>query len=117
MLTMERHEEVLDFLYIQFEIDAPLFSPILHRVYEDLAEKQRFDILASTRYYGGMMFYFVANNKTTVLLDYFLLGERVNAAADVVRLHSLVHTDFECDISASDESVVDNFLKFYEHEV
>lgn len=113
MFTTERHAEVLDLIYVQFELDAPELRQFLHRVYEDLSSRGKFDILASTRFYGGMVFYFVSNERTIELLDYFCVNDRTDAAADVVRLHSLVHTDFKCNKKASNESLINEFKKFY----
>lgn len=108
-----RHKEVLDFIYVQYKEDSPHLQEPLHLVYEDLAERDTFEVLESTRYYSGMVFYFVSNNRASVLLDYFRTRDRKEAMADVVRLHSLLHADFKYDTNVTDGNLVKSFEKFY----
>lgn len=93
ILSNDRHEEILDLMYTQFEEDSSELTPVVERVYNDLAERKNFDLLTSTRYYGGMVFYLIANKRTSELVEYYNDNERADDVAEVVKLHALVHKE------------------------
>jgi len=105
-----RHEDVLDIIHVQFEIDAPDFIRVSHQVYEDIMTRDMYDILKSTRHYGGMIFYYVRNQKTSTVFSFFVQNGRIEDAADIVRLHALINSDFECSES-SNEGVIKEFIE------
>jgi len=110
-----RHKEVVDFIYHQYSEDSLDLQQPLHLVYEDLAERNAFEVLESTRYYPGMIFYFVSNNRTSLLLEYFESRGMKESMVDVVRLHSLLHDEFKLDNDAnvSAENMLKTFKTFY----
>jgi len=107
-----RHEDVLDLIYLQFKLDAPDFIRVSHQVYEDIMSRGSYDVLKSTRYYGGMIFYYVTNQQTSTVFTSFVKNGRIDDAADVVRLHALINSDFECSDGSNDD-IIKKFINHY----
>jgi len=113
-----KHEDVLDLLYTHLvQIDAPEHLEMLHRVYEDIGQRKGFDVLSSTKYYGGMVWYFVVNKRSSELIDHYYSSKRLPHAANMVRLHALAHDELKCDIESDDKTLLDYFVKFYKHSL
>jgi len=91
ILKHDRHEEILDFIYTHFEEDSEDAITLLHKVYDNLGLTNNFELLLSTRYYGGLMYYFVSSGRTSELIEYFDEKERTDDAEDIEKLHMLVH--------------------------
>lgn len=105
-----QHGHVLDFINIQCEPDSPDYIRVTHSVYEDIAKREAFDVLKSTRYYGGMIFYFVNNRKTTEIFGSFIRNGLYDDAADIVRLHSLIHNDSQFQDN-DNASIIQEYVK------
>ncbi|XP_057303930.1 28S ribosomal protein S22, mitochondrial-like [Hydractinia symbiolongicarpus] len=100
-----RHEDILDFINIQCEPDAPDYIRVHERVYDDLEQRQMYHLLDSTRHYGGMVFYYVTRKKTNTLLGYYIRQNRISDGVDLIKLHLLVNADtsFKPDILQGEE--------------
>lgn len=110
VLDRLRHEHVLDFINIQCEVDTPDYIRVTHSVYEDIANREAFKILKSTRYYGGMVFYYVTNNKTSHIFSSFIRNGLFDDAADILRLHSLIYQDSHYVDNISNEHIIQHYI-------
>lgn len=88
-----RHKDILDFINIQCEPDAPDYLRVHECVYDDLEQRQMYHLLDSTRHYGGMVFYYVTRKKTNTLLGYYIRQNRISDGVDLIKLHLLVNAD------------------------
>jgi len=109
MFNEGRHCQVLDFINVQWQVDAPDYQRVLNAVYEDLAVREAFHHLKSTRYYGGMVFYFVTNKKTLNVFSSLVQSGDIDDAADIVRLHSLIDS-LSLPIHLSNKELVREFI-------
>ncbi|XP_065061109.1 small ribosomal subunit protein mS22-like [Rhopilema esculentum] len=90
-----RHADVLDLVSIQCPDDSPDYLRVHRRTYHDLEEREAYSLLESTRHYGGMVYYFVTQKRAKALILRLVREDRLDDAADVVRLHHVLHPDTE----------------------
>nr|XP_058968608.1 small ribosomal subunit protein mS22-like [Pocillopora verrucosa] len=95
VFQQNRHEDVLDLACVQFEPDSADYIRVHHRTYEDLLTHKKFEILRSTRHYGGLLYYLAKQQKLNELLDNMMDREQWDDCIDVVRLHLLCHPGSE----------------------
>jgi len=94
----------LDRACVQFEPDDEYFIGVTHRVYDHIREKQAFDVLRSTRHFGPMSLYFAVTKKGDELVLFFLTTNRLEEAADFVKLLHIVHPDSRSAELVTEES-------------
>lgn len=92
VFTQLNHENLLDYIHFQFSLDSPDYIRVLHSVYDDIAERKSYNLLRHTRYFGGLAFYHVQKQGTANIFEYFVTQGEIGVAADIVRLHSIVHS-------------------------
>ncbi|KAF2348602.1 Ribosomal protein S22 mitochondrial, partial [Trinorchestia longiramus] len=112
ILEREEYEFVLDRACEQFEPDDPAYQSTVAHVYEAVDEKQLYDKLLSTRYYGPMLFFFVWHKKIDNYLAYHLRNGRLDTAGEAVRLYCLVHQ--KSDVALSSSPDLDNAITLVE---
>ncbi|XP_077998156.1 small ribosomal subunit protein mS22-like [Glandiceps talaboti] len=91
VLLEERHEGLLDFCCVQFEPDDPNFIRVHHRTYENLNKTGKFDILRSTRHFGGMAFYFAKRKRIDGLLKDMMQRDLIEDSCDLIKLYHLLN--------------------------
>ncbi|KAK2090410.1 28S ribosomal protein S22, mitochondrial, partial [Saguinus oedipus] len=68
MYSQDRHVDVLNLCFAQFEPDSAEYIKVHHQTYKDIDEHGKYDLLRSTRYFGGMVWYFINNKRIDGLL-------------------------------------------------
>ncbi|XP_038605814.1 28S ribosomal protein S22, mitochondrial [Tachyglossus aculeatus] len=93
VFSQDRHEDVLNLCVAQFEPDSGEYIKVHHQTYEDIEKRSKYDLLRSTRHFGGMVWYLV--NKKTIdgLLIDQIQRDLVDDASSLVRLYHLLHPD------------------------
>ena len=75
----------------RFEPNDPEFLRITHRAYEHISESRQFDALASTRFYGPLLFYLVWFRKCDNLIAHLLDSSRLQDCVQVATLYGIVN--------------------------
>ncbi|XP_022793485.1 28S ribosomal protein S22, mitochondrial-like [Stylophora pistillata] len=91
VFQQNRHEDVLDLACVQFEPDSADYIRIHHRTYEDLLKSKKYDILRSTRHYGGLLYYLATQQKINQLLNDMMDMEQWDDCVDLAKLYILCH--------------------------
>ncbi|XP_033107714.1 28S ribosomal protein S22, mitochondrial-like [Anneissia japonica] len=91
--TSDRHEELLDLTCVQFEPDDKNFIRVHKSVYEDIGNTWKYDLLRSTRHFGGMAYYFTLNKRIDGLLTDMIERDLIEDAIELVCLFLLLHPD------------------------
>jgi len=101
MMKEKKYQYVLDRACCQFEPDDPDYVRSTRRVYSAVDSAQDYDTLWSTRHFGPMAFYLVWHHQVDGLLAHMLETEKLQDAADLVGLYTIVHPDSECAAAVS----------------
>ncbi|XP_006900411.1 PREDICTED: 28S ribosomal protein S22, mitochondrial-like [Elephantulus edwardii] len=91
MYRQDRHADVLNLCVAQFEPDSAEYIKVHHRTYEDIDAQGKYDLLRSTRFFGGMVWYFVNKKKIDGLLIDQIQRDLVDDAISLVQLYHMVH--------------------------
>ncbi|XP_056420516.1 28S ribosomal protein S22, mitochondrial isoform X2 [Hyla sarda] len=92
----DRHEELLNRCLVQFEPDAADYIRIRNQTFEDLDRQEKYDLLRSTRHFGGMVWHLCSQKKIDGLLVDMLQRDLLEDAVSLVRLYHMVHPDTTC---------------------
>ncbi|XP_023368835.1 28S ribosomal protein S22, mitochondrial isoform X2 [Otolemur garnettii] len=68
MYSQDRHVDILNLCVAQFEPDSSEYIKVHHQTYEDIDKHGKYDLLRSTRHFGGMAWYFVNKKNIDGLL-------------------------------------------------
>ncbi|XP_030729231.1 small ribosomal subunit protein mS22 isoform X2 [Globicephala melas] len=93
MYSQDRHADVLNLCVAQFEPDSAEYIKIHHQTYEDIDKYGKYDVLRSTRHFGGMAWYFVNKKKIDGLLIDQIQRDLVDDATSLVQLYHILHPD------------------------
>ncbi|KAL2096241.1 hypothetical protein ACEWY4_008389 [Coilia grayii] len=100
-LSEGRHEEVLRRSLVQFEPDAAEYKRVQRLVYEDVERRGSFDLLRSTRFFGGLVWFLTNGKRIDALLLDMLHRDLVEDAVCLVRLFHLLHPQSDSAQQAS----------------
>ncbi|KAJ8667489.1 hypothetical protein QAD02_009152 [Eretmocerus hayati] len=103
-------EFVLDRACIQFEPDSPDFKRVSRAVYEKVNAEMLFDKLRSTRHYGSLVFYLAWNKNIDDLLLENVITERLEDAALVIKLYSILNPSDGVKMGTTDIETMQNYL-------
>ncbi|XP_008150884.2 28S ribosomal protein S22, mitochondrial isoform X1 [Eptesicus fuscus] len=93
MYSQDRHADVLNLCVAQFEPDSADYIKVHHQTYEDIDKHGKYDLLRSTRHFGGMAWYFVNKKKIDGLLIDQIQRDLVDDATSLVQLYHILHPD------------------------
>ncbi|XP_060623903.2 small ribosomal subunit protein mS22 [Anolis sagrei] len=105
IFLQNRHEELLNLCVVQFEPDSPDYIRIHHRTYEDIDKHGKYDILRSTRHFGGMVWYLVNKKRTDGLLIDMLQRDLLDDAVSLVTLYHILHPDCQSAKEAQEQDI------------
>ncbi|CAM4556870.1 hypothetical protein PO909_002713 [Leuciscus waleckii] len=91
----DKHEDVLNQCVAQFEPDSAEFKNVLMLTYEDIEKHGKYDVLRSTRFFGGLAWHLVNGRRIDGLLVDMLQRDLMPDAVRLVRLLHLVHPQSE----------------------
>ncbi|XP_013361714.1 PREDICTED: 28S ribosomal protein S22, mitochondrial isoform X2 [Chinchilla lanigera] len=93
MYSQDRHADVLNLCIAQFEPDSAEYIKVHHQTYEDIDKHGKYDLLRSTRHFGGMAWYFVNKKKIDGLLIDQIQRDLTDDATGLVQLYHMLHPD------------------------
>ncbi|XP_073530533.1 small ribosomal subunit protein mS22 [Phyllobates terribilis] len=96
LFQQDRHEELLNRCLVQFEPDAADYIRIRNQTFEDVDRQGKYDLLRSTRHFGGMVWHLCSEKKVDGLLVDMLQRDLLEDAVSLVRLYHMVHPDTAC---------------------
>ncbi|KAJ8256330.1 hypothetical protein COCON_G00184820 [Conger conger] len=110
----DRHEDILDLCLVQFEPDSSQYIKVHLATYEDIEKQGKYDLLRSTRHFGGMVWHLVNSRRTDGLLIDMLQRELVQDAASLVSLFHMVHPQSESATEAREQQATGlDLIKVY----
>ncbi|XP_047450210.1 28S ribosomal protein S22, mitochondrial [Mugil cephalus] len=114
VFSEDRHEDVLNFCLVQFEPDSSDYIRVHKATYEDLDKHGKYDLLRSTRHFGGMTWYLVKARRVDGLIVDMLKKELFQDAVSLVSLFHMVHPNSEsAQEAASQQATGIDLLKIY----
>ncbi|NWI88185.1 RT22 protein, partial [Pitta sordida] len=93
VFQQDRHEDLLNMCIAQFEPDSPDYIRVHHRTYDDIDKHGKFDLLRSTRHFGGMVWYLVNRRRTDGLLVDMINRDLLEDATSLVTLYHMLHPE------------------------
>ncbi|KAE8604704.1 hypothetical protein XENTR_v10014799 [Xenopus tropicalis] len=96
LFKQDRHEELLNRCLVQFDPDSAEYIRVHHHTYEDVELHGKYDLLRSTRHFGGMAWYLCCRKKIDGLLIDMIQRDMLDDAINLVRLYHMLHPDSEC---------------------
>ncbi|NWX85271.1 RT22 protein, partial [Nothoprocta ornata] len=93
VFQQDRHEDILNMCIAQFEPDSPDYIRVHHRTYDDIEKHAKYDLLRSTRHFGGMVWYLVNRKKTDGLLIDMLHRDLLDDTTSLITLYHMLHPD------------------------
>ncbi|CAH3038876.1 unnamed protein product [Porites lobata] len=91
VFQQNRHEDVLDLTVVQFEPDSAAYIRVHQKTYEDIVLSNKFDLLRSTRHFGGLVYYLVKAQRIMELIEDMMARDLWEDCVEVVKLHHLLH--------------------------
>ncbi|XP_008301497.1 28S ribosomal protein S22, mitochondrial-like [Stegastes partitus] len=114
VFSQDRHEDVLDLCLVQFEPDSSEYIRVHAATYEDLDKHGKYDLLRSTRHFGGMTWYLVNARRVDGLVVDMLTRQLFQDAVSLVSLFHMVHPHSESAQEAASQQAADtDLLKIY----
>ncbi|TKS81405.1 28S ribosomal protein S22, mitochondrial [Collichthys lucidus] len=114
VFSQDRHEDVLDLCLVQFEPDSSEYIRIHAATYENLDKHGKYDLLRSTRHFGGMTWYLLNARRVDGLIVDMLKKELFQDAISLVSLFNMVHPHSEsAQEAASQRASGTDLLKIY----
>lgn len=114
VFSQDRHEDVLDLCLVQFEPDSSEYIRVHAATYEDLDKHSKYDLLRSTRHFGGMAWYLLNARRVDGLIVDMVKRELLQDAVSLVSLFHMVHPHSEsAQEAASQQATGTDLLKIY----
>ncbi|NXC18051.1 RT22 protein, partial [Corythaeola cristata] len=93
VFKQDRHEDILNMCIAQFEPDSADYIRVHHRTYDDIEKHAKYDLLRSTRHFGGMVWYLVNRKKTDGLLIDMINRDLLDDATSLITLYFFFHPE------------------------
>ncbi|KAF0030678.1 hypothetical protein F2P81_017409 [Scophthalmus maximus] len=114
VFSQDRHEDVLNLCLVQFEPDSAEYIKIHTATYEDVDKHGKYELLHSTRHFGGLAWYLVNARRGDGLMVDMLKRELFQDAVSLVSLFHMVHPHSEsAQEAASQQATGTDLLKIY----
>ncbi|KAJ7393225.1 28S ribosomal protein S22, mitochondrial [Desmophyllum pertusum] len=69
VFEQNRHEDILDLACVQFEPDSADYIRVHQQTYEDIFANKKFDVLRSTRHFGGLVYCLTKQQRIVEIMD------------------------------------------------
>ncbi|XP_063051708.1 28S ribosomal protein S22, mitochondrial isoform X1 [Engraulis encrasicolus] len=112
-LSEGRHEEILKRNLVQFEPDSAEYKRVCVQVYEDVERNGSYDLLRSTRFFAGLVWFLGNNKRIDALLLDMLQRDLLEDAVCLVRLFLLLHPNSQSATRADTHTTGLELLKVY----
>ncbi|XP_040561828.1 28S ribosomal protein S22, mitochondrial isoform X3 [Gallus gallus] len=93
VFQQDRHEDILNMCIAQFEPDSADYIRVHHRTYDDIEKHAKYDLLRSTRHFGGMVWYLVNRKRTDGLLIDMISRDLLDDATCLITLYHMLHPE------------------------
>lgn len=114
VFSQDRHEDVLNLCLVQFEPDSSEYIRVHAATYEDIDKHSKYELLRSTRHFGGMAWYLVNARRVDGLVVDMLKRELIQDAVSLVSLFHMIHPHSESAQEASSQQATGtDLLKIY----
>ncbi|XP_042270776.1 28S ribosomal protein S22, mitochondrial [Thunnus maccoyii] len=114
VFSQDRHEDVLNLCLVQFEPDSSEYIRVHAATYEDIDKHSKYELLRSTRHFGGMAWYLVNARRVDGLVVDMLKRELIQDAVSLVSLFHMIHPHSEsAQEAASQQATGTDLLKIY----
>lgn len=114
VFSQDRHKDALDLCLVQFEPDSSDYIRVHAATYEDLDKHGKYDLLRSTRHFGGMAWYLVNAHRVDGLIVDMLKRELLQDAVSLVSLFHMLHPHSgSAQEAASQQATGTDLLKIY----
>ncbi|XP_075956317.1 small ribosomal subunit protein mS22 [Anarhichas minor] len=114
VFSQDRHEDVLDLCLVQFEPDSSDYIRVHAATYEDLDKHGKYELLRSTRHFGGLAWYLLSARRADGLIVDMLKRELLQDAVSLVSLFHAVHPHSEsAQEAAGQQAAGADLLKIY----
>ncbi|XP_053165519.1 28S ribosomal protein S22, mitochondrial isoform X2 [Hemicordylus capensis] len=105
VFLQDHHEKLLNLCLVQFEPDSPDYIRVHHRTYEDIDKHGKYDLLRSTRHFGGMVWYLVNRKRIDGLLIDMIQRDLIDDATSLVTLYHMVHPTCQSAKEAQEQDI------------
>ncbi|XP_019359217.1 PREDICTED: 28S ribosomal protein S22, mitochondrial isoform X2 [Gavialis gangeticus] len=105
VLRQDRHEDALNLCIAQFEPDSADYIRIHHQIYDDIDKTAKYDLLRSTRHFGGMVWYLVNKKTTDGLLMDMIQRDLLDDATSLIRLYHMLHPECQSAKAAKEQEL------------
>ncbi|XP_074402902.1 small ribosomal subunit protein mS22 [Zonotrichia albicollis] len=105
VFQQDRHEDVLNMCIAQFEPDSPDYIRVHHRTYEDIEKHGKYDLLRSTRHFGGMVWYLLSRKKADGLLIDMINRDLLDDATSLITLYHMLHPECQSAKEAKEQKL------------
>lgn len=107
------HEYLLGRALVQFEPDNPQYIRITRTIYEHIDSHRKFDVLESTRFMGGLIFFLASQKKADNFLMHLLQNNRMDGVTDLLQLHYTLHPERSEEFQKASEEGEIAAVKYY----
>ncbi|XP_017503966.2 small ribosomal subunit protein mS22 isoform X1 [Manis javanica] len=104
MYSQDRYADVLNLCVAQFEPDSAEYIKVHHQTYEDIDKHGKYDLLRSTRHFGGMAWYFVNKKKIDGLLIDQIKRDLVDDATSLIQLYHILYPEGQSAQEAKEQA-------------
>ncbi|XP_061492729.1 small ribosomal subunit protein mS22 isoform X2 [Rhineura floridana] len=105
VFLQDRHEDLLNHCLVQFEPDSSDYIRVHHQTYDDIDKQGKYDVLRSTRHFGGMVWYLVNRKMIDGLLIDMIQRDLLEDAVSLVTLYHILHPDCQSAREAQDQDI------------
>ncbi|XP_053316158.1 28S ribosomal protein S22, mitochondrial [Spea bombifrons] len=96
LFQQDRHEELLNRCVVQFDPDSSEYIRVHQQTYENIEQHGKYDLLRSTRHFGGMAWHLCCRQKIDGLLIDVIQRDLLEDAVCLIRLYHMLHPDTQC---------------------
>ncbi|XP_051874278.1 28S ribosomal protein S22, mitochondrial [Pristis pectinata] len=93
VFAQDHLEDILDLCIVQFEPNSADYIRVHHQTYEYIDKHGKYDLLRSTRHFGGLVWYLVNRMRIDGLLIDMIQRGLMDDAVSVIWLYHLLHPE------------------------
>ncbi|XP_072330662.1 small ribosomal subunit protein mS22 isoform X1 [Scyliorhinus torazame] len=116
VFAQDRYEDILDLCLNQFEPDSADYIRVHQQTYEDIDKHGKYDLLRSTRHFGGLVWYLVNRRKIDGLLIDMIQKDLMDDAINVLQLYHRLYPECQSSKEASQQQARGiDLIKIFSH--
>ncbi|NP_001279229.1 28S ribosomal protein S22, mitochondrial [Callorhinchus milii] len=103
IFAQNRHEDILDLCLLQFEPDSGEYIRVHHETYENIDKDGKYDLLHSTRHFGGLAWYLTNRKRIDGLLINMTQKDLMDDAFSLLQLYHMLHPESQSAMEAKEQ--------------